>query len=540
MGLLDGLFSDDARLGIGLLAAGGYQPTKMSFGQRVAQALQGEDARKQGALQAKLLEAQVASAGLKDSPYAKIDPSKFTPESIAAFSASGGRDFTKLVPVRNLSFQNTGTGIVGLDPTNGNLVGTPLPISVSPDTSARLAQDAQQFGSVSGNTRATLDQNDRQFKGVSGNTQAQLTQQMLFHNSLTPFQRAQLQLQGNEAEFNTGQNPLGVAIGTPPAIAVPPAMPSAPAAPAAQPGRTGTTLDLNNPGGLRPVGASTGFQSFPDANAGIQALTGNLRAYGDRGINTIERIVSTWAPSNENDTKAYIGHVSRMLGIPANQPLDMKNPYVLHGLTTAIMTKEQGPRLFTGTSAPAARGITPKIAAENAGKIELDRQKSAQELPKIISQSENALRYVDELVGSEDGKTKPHPGFQTAVGATAFPGLKYVPGTDTRSFLSRLDQLKGGAFLEAFEALKGGGQITEVEGAKATSAITRMDTATSEKEFTAAARDYQNVIRGALKRAKDKAGGNVSSANTLFGESARKNSRDADINLIQKYLSGNK
>lgn len=65
MGLLDGLFSDDARLGIGLLAAGGYQPTKMSFGQRVAQALQGEDARKKGVLQSEFLKAQLDDAKQK-------------------------------------------------------------------------------------------------------------------------------------------------------------------------------------------------------------------------------------------------------------------------------------------------------------------------------------------------------------------------------------------------------------------------------------------------------------------------------------------
>jgi hypothetical protein len=59
MGLLDFLNSDDARLGIGLLAAGGYTPTKQSFGQRMAGAFQGEDARKQEALKALILNAQI-------------------------------------------------------------------------------------------------------------------------------------------------------------------------------------------------------------------------------------------------------------------------------------------------------------------------------------------------------------------------------------------------------------------------------------------------------------------------------------------------
>lgn len=53
MGLLDSLNTDEARLGLGLLAAGGYSPTPMSFGQRIQSAMQGQDAYKQDALQKK-------------------------------------------------------------------------------------------------------------------------------------------------------------------------------------------------------------------------------------------------------------------------------------------------------------------------------------------------------------------------------------------------------------------------------------------------------------------------------------------------------
>jgi hypothetical protein len=59
MGLLDALGSDDARLGIGLLAAGGYSPTPMSLGQRVQMAMQGMDAQKQNQLKTKLMQSQI-------------------------------------------------------------------------------------------------------------------------------------------------------------------------------------------------------------------------------------------------------------------------------------------------------------------------------------------------------------------------------------------------------------------------------------------------------------------------------------------------
>lgn len=140
-----------------------------------------------------------------------------------------------------------------------------------------------------------------------------------------------------------------------------------------------------------------------------------------------------------------------------------------------------------------------------------------QALPKIISRAEEGLRLIDEMVGRQEvrdknGKviqaaTKPHPGFENAVGTTWLPGARFVPGTDAADFMSRFDQIKGASFLEAFEALKGGGAITEKEGSKATDAINRMSTSQSEKEFLAAARDLQEVIRKGVANAQRKAGG---------------------------------
>jgi hypothetical protein len=70
-------------------------------------------------LQMQLLQAQAVKAGRPENPFAKIDPSKFTPDSIKAFIATGGANPSVLEPVRNLNFQNTGPNIVGLDPVTG-------------------------------------------------------------------------------------------------------------------------------------------------------------------------------------------------------------------------------------------------------------------------------------------------------------------------------------------------------------------------------------------------------------------------------------
>jgi hypothetical protein len=137
---------------------------------------------------------------------------------------------------------------------------------------------------------------------------------------------------------------------------------------------------------------------------------------------------------------------------------------------------------------------------------------AVQALPKVISRAEEGVRLIDELIGKRDSKTgkliegsKPHPGFQNAVGATWLPGARFIPGTDAAGFMSRFDQIKGASFLEAFESLKGGGAITEKEGAKATDAINRMSTSTDEKEFIRAAMDLQDVIRKGVQNAQTRA-----------------------------------
>jgi hypothetical protein len=144
-----------------------------------------------------------------------------------------------------------------------------------------------------------------------------------------------------------------------------------------------------------------------------------------------------------------------------------------------------------------------------------DEVKARQTLPGVILRGEEGVRLIDSLVGKapvkdKNGKvvekgTAPHPGFETAVGATWLPGSRFVPGTDAADFQARFEQLKGASFLEAFETLKGGGAITNIEGEKGTAAINRMALAQSEKEFVDAARDVQRIMNAGIKRARSRA-----------------------------------
>ena len=145
--------------------------------------------------------------------------------------------------------------------------------------------------------------------------------------------------------------------------------------------------------------------------------------------------------------------------------------------------------------------------------------KASAELPSAIEAADRGIKLIDEMIGDTTvndrgqlvfGKKRPHAGFESYVGASMFPGARFVEGSDTASFELRQKQIEGQAFLDAFQTLKGGGQITEKEGEKATAAISRMNKAASEVEYVKAARELQEVLREGVKRAKSKASrGNI-------------------------------
>lgn len=99
---------------------------------------------------------------------------------------------------------------------------------------------------------------------------------------------------------------------------------------------------VNNPGNLRPVGGSSGFQQFSTPEEGIAAADKNLQAYGKKGINTLRGVISRWAPPSENDTEAYINTVSKKIGLDPNQQIDLSDPVQRHVISGAMFTVEKG------------------------------------------------------------------------------------------------------------------------------------------------------------------------------------------------------
>ena len=183
----------------------------------------------------------------------------------------------------------------------------------------------------------------------------------------------------------------------------------------------------------------------------------------------------------------------------------------LEGRRVAVMEEEnkRAKDPVFQQSMAAAKATGEAIAKGNVA--------AQQALPGVISNAQDAVSLIDQMVGKQEVRDKSgkviqaagaaHPGFENAVGTTWKPGFRFIPGTDAADFQSLFDQVKGSAFLEAFNTLKGAGAISEKEGEKATAARTRMSTAQSETEFVKAAREYQDVIRRGVEVMQKKAGG---------------------------------
>lgn len=123
----------------------------------------------------------------------------------------------------------------------------------------------------------------------------------------------------------------------------------------------------NNPGNLR-TGANGAFGTYATPADGLAALgrqlnlyaTGQSRAAGGRRLDTIQDIISTYAPSNENDTGAYVAALSKQLGVSPTAHLNLQDADTLASLMRGIVGHENGQNPYSNdqyrTAANAALG----------------------------------------------------------------------------------------------------------------------------------------------------------------------------------------
>lgn len=131
----------------------------------------------------------------------------------------------------------------------------------------------------------------------------------------------------------------------------------------------------NNPGNLEfhgQAGATSDgrFARFATSGEGLFAMVAQLTRYNERGLNTIEKVITQWAPPRrkdgklENNTAAYIDDVSKRMGLGPNQKLNLKDADVLSKLMGSIIGHENGGKpyddiqLLSAAQARVGDGVT--------------------------------------------------------------------------------------------------------------------------------------------------------------------------------------
>ncbi|EII7149377.1 lytic transglycosylase catalytic [Salmonella enterica subsp. enterica serovar Javiana] len=164
----------------------------------------------------------------------------------------------------------------------------------------------------------------------------------------------------------------------------------------------GTLADRNNnPGNIRPVGGN-GFRFFESALQDWEAMKNQLMRYftgktTGRALQTIQDIVSTWAPAGDNnDPKKYAQDVAKWMGVSPNTVLNLANPETMVALMQSMARKEGYSNWNSPLAYQAAGGSLNQQTVINVHGVN-----NPQEAANLIADKQGAVnaRAVQQLKG---------------------------------------------------------------------------------------------------------------------------------------------
>lgn len=169
----------------------------------------------------------------------------------------------------------------------------------------------------------------------------------------------------------------------------------------------------NNPGNLRSgygqIGTdSGGYAVFPSREAGYNAAARQLVGYHNAGLDTINAIVSKWAPASENNTQAYVSSVVQSMNqkgfnVGAFSKLNLRDSGMLKALLDSMINHEVGngaESYFTGSAydtiiqRQAQNDWTSRVVTNN------DRSRNvnvSQNITIYASNPEEVRRVIDPM-----------------------------------------------------------------------------------------------------------------------------------------------
>ena len=166
----------------------------------------------------------------------------------------------------------------------------------------------------------------------------------------------------------------------------------------------GTLADRNNnPGNIRPV-SGKGFRFFESALEGWEAMKNQLMRYftgktTGRALQTIQDIVSTWAPAGDNnDPKKYAQDVAKWMGVSPNAILNLTDPQTMGALMQSMARKEGYSNWNSPLAYQAAAGSLNQQTVINVHGVN-----NPQEAANLIADKQGAVnaRALQQLKGHE-------------------------------------------------------------------------------------------------------------------------------------------
>lgn len=142
-------------------------------------------------------------------------------------------------------------------------------------------------------------------------------------------------------------------------------------------------------------------------------------------------------------------------------------------------------------------------------KMKTTAMKESKLLDSAKNEYGNILNVIDQLIGSEDGKIKPHAGLGTGTGMTGV-GVRRIPGTDARDLQAKLSTLEAKTAFGSLQKMRaesptGGalGQVAVKELELLKNSIAPIDPTVSKEDFVKNLKDLRDKVKGSEKRLFD-------------------------------------
>jgi hypothetical protein len=240
--------------------------------------------------------------------------------------------------------------------------------------------------------------------------------------------------------------------------------------------------------GLRPTGATKGFQTFGTPEESIAAGVRQLQINMDQHkITTLAQQITKWAPPNENDTAAYIKAVVAETGIDPNAPLNVHDKEVARQVIQAIANRETGHKVAPEIISKGLDQAFAGTPSTNLGGV------SQEDINKATQASKDALsvRIRDNQAAQQDMQRNIDAALVRAKQALATPGGEEAFKTASAEairYSEILNKLRGDATDLITEQQKMTRSLEDANRPLAATAGAARDLAMEEERYREAAR----------------------------------------------------